>query len=66
VAEFCETVEDRVEQLDAASLRSWRKAGCEGLQDPEVDGEKDVGDVGGETKPRLRRLFALGLQQLLV
>ena len=65
VPELGQTVQDRMQQLDA-DLASGQVVGGEALQDPEVDCEEEIGDVGREPQSRLGRFFALGFEQLLV
>ena len=66
VAELCQAVKNWVEQLDAAGLGSAGVSGRQGLENAEVDGEEDVGDVGGEAEPGLSRFLASSFQKLLV
>lgn len=66
VAELSEAVEDRMKQLDAARHWPCCVTGSQRFENPEVDGEEDVGDVCGEAESSLSRFFTSGLQKLFV
>ena len=65
VTKFGQAIENRVQEL-SADFPTGQMVRRKTLQDPEVDGEKEVGDVGSKSESGLGRLFSFGLQQLLV